>query len=206
MKVEPKKILTLAAHTDDVEIGCAATLHKFKEADVKVIAFSLAPGENVEREFSNSMDLLNTEWSRKGMLEYDLHKMRIRELGYNRQQILDILYEEAYGTKYDLVLCPSSFDTHQDHKVIRDECFRAFKKTTIFGYEMPWNNRTFDSDVFVEVSEANLKSKLKHFDCYKSQTSRKFFSEDYIFSMAKYRGFQTGVEYAEAFELIRMVI
>jgi LmbE family N-acetylglucosaminyl deacetylase len=70
MKVEPKKILTLAAHTDDVEIGCAATLHKFKEADVKVIAFSLAPGENVEREFSNSMDLLNTEWSRKGMLEY----------------------------------------------------------------------------------------------------------------------------------------
>jgi hypothetical protein len=71
---------------------------------------------------------------------------------------------------------------------------------------MPWNNRTFDSDVFVEVSESNLKSKLRHFDCYKSQTSRKFFSEDYIFSMAKYRGFQAGVEYAEAFELIRMVI
>ena len=44
MKIEPKKILTLAAHTDDVEIGCAATLHKFKDADVKVIAFSLKLG------------------------------------------------------------------------------------------------------------------------------------------------------------------
>ena len=205
MKVEPKKILTLAAHTDDVEIGVGASLYKFKEADVKVIAFSLAPGEDVTHEFENSMELLKNEWSRKGNVEYDLHKMQIRELGYDRQQILDILYEEAWGNDYDLVFCPSSFDTHQDHAVVRDECFRAFKKTTILGYEMPWNNRTFDSDVFVEVSEQNLQSKLKHFDCYKSQVSRRFFSEDYITSMAKYRGYQAGVEYAEAFELIRMV-
>ena len=71
---------------------------------------------------------------------------------------------------------------------------------------MPWNNRKFESDVFVEVSESDLKNKLKHFDCYKSQSNRTFFSEDYIRSMATYRGFQCGVQYAEAFELIRMVI
>ena len=205
MKIEPKKILTLAAHTDDVEIGCAATLHKFKDADVKVIAFSLAPGEDLTHEFKNSMDILkNTR--RNGTVDYDLYKMEMRELGYNRQKILDILYEESSSTNYDLVTCPSSFDTHQDHKVIRDECFRAFKKTTIFGYEMPWNNRKFESDVFVEVSESDLKNKLKHFDCYKSQVNRSFFSEEYIRSMATYRGFQCGVQYAEAFELIRMVI
>ena len=197
MKVDIKNILTLAAHTDDVEIGCGASLYKFNDANIKVIAFSLAPGEGVEDEFDESMELLGAD--------YDLHKMQIRELGYDRQQILDILYEEAWGNDYDLVFCPSSFDTHQDHAVVRDECFRAFKKTTILGYEMPWNNRTFDSDVFVEVSEQNLQSKLKHFDCYKSQVSRRFFSEDYITSMAKYRGYQAGVEYAEAFELIRMV-
>ena len=206
MKTEPKKILTLAAHTDDVEIGCAATLHKFKDADIKVIAFSLAPGEDVTHEFKNSMDILKSSWTRKGTVEYDLYEMEMRELGYNRQKILDILYEESSSTNYDLVTCPSSFDTHQDHKVIREECFRAFKKTTIFGYEMPWNNRKFESDVFVEVSESDLKNKLKHFDCYKSQSNRTFFSEDYIRSMATYRGFQCGVQYAEAFELIRMVI
>jgi len=206
MKVEPKKILTLAAHTDDVEIGCIATLHKFKDADIKVIAFSLAPGEDVTHEFKNSMDILKSSWTRKGTVEYDLYEMEMRELGYNRQKILDILYEESSNTNYDLVMCPSSFDTHQDHKVIRDECFRAFKKTTIFGYEMPWNNRKFESDVFVEVSESDLKNKLKHFNCYKSQVNRSFFSEEYIRSMATYRGFQCGVQYAEAFELIRMVI
>jgi LmbE family N-acetylglucosaminyl deacetylase len=152
------------------------------------------------------MDILKSSWTRKGTVEYDLYEMEMRELGYNRQKILDILYEESSSTNYDLVTCPSSFDTHQDHKVIREECFRAFKKTTIFGYEMPWNNRKFESDVFVEVSESDLKNKLKHFDCYKSQVNRSFFSEEYIRSMATYRGFQCGVQYAEAFELIRMVI
>ena len=71
---------------------------------------------------------------------------------------------------------------------------------------MPWNNRSFDSDVFIEVTDKNLDSKLKHFECYKSQTNRSFFTSDYIFSMAKYRGYQCGVDYAEAFELIRMVL
>ena len=32
------------------------------------------------------------------------------------------------------------------------------------------------------------------------------FSREYIFSMAKYRGYQAGREYAEAFEIVRMII
>ena len=205
MKVDIKNILTLAAHTDDVEIGCGASLYKFKDANIKVIAFSLAPGEDVKHEFGNSMELLKNDWGRRGSVEYDLHEMQIRELGYNRQKILDILCEEAWGNEYDIVFCPSSFDTHQDHAVIREECFRAFKKTTILGYEMPWNNKTFDTDLFIDVSEENLDKKVKHFSCYKSQVNRHFFTKEYIFSMAKYRGYQAGKKYAEAFEIIRMI-
>ena len=198
MKVDIKNILTLAAHTDDVEIGCGASLYKFNDANIKVIAFSLAPGEGVEDEFDESMELL--------CADYDLHKMQIRELSYSRQEILDVLYKEAKNTKYDLIFCPSSFDTHQDHAVIRDECFRAFKKTTVLGYEMPWNNRTFDSDVFIEVDEDQLNKKVEHFKCYKSQVNIQSFTKEYIYSMAKYRGYQVGLEYAEAFETIRMLI
>ena len=198
MKVDVKNILTLAAHTDDVEIGCGASLYKFSDANIKVIAFSLAPGKGVESEFDDSMSILGAN--------YDLHKMQIRELSYSRQEILDILHKEANSKEYDLVFCPSSFDTHQDHAVIRDECFRAFKKTTILGYEMPWNNRTFNTDVFIEASENNLEKKVEHFKCYKSQINKQFFTREYIFSMAKYRGYQAGREYAEAFEIVRMII
>ena len=95
MKVDVKNILTLAAHTDDVEIGCGASLYKFSNANIKVIAFSLAPGKDVESEFDNSMSILG--------VNYDLHKMQIRELGYNRQEILDVLYREANDKEYDLI-------------------------------------------------------------------------------------------------------
>ena len=201
MNMEFKNILTLAAHTDDVEIGCGATLYKIKESDdvnIKVIAFSLAPGDGIEEEFKESMGILD--------VTYDLHYMDIRYLNDFRQDILDILYRESMENSYDVVFCPSSFDTHQDHVVVHDECFRAFKKTTILGYEMPWNNRSFDSDLFVEVNENHLDKKVEHFKCYKSQVNRQFFTKEYIYSVAKYRGYQAGKEYAEAFEVIRMIM
>ena len=50
MKNKYKNILALAAHTDDVEIGCGATLYKLKESNdvnIKVLAFSLAPGDKI---------------------------------------------------------------------------------------------------------------------------------------------------------------
>ena len=108
--------------------------------------------------------------------------------------------------KYDLVLCPSSHDHHQDHQVIYEECFRAFKKTSIFGYEMPWNNRTFSTDIFVKLTKENLDEKFKMLDCYKTQGERAFMNKNYIFDMARTRGLQIDSEFAECYEAIRVVL
>ena len=70
----------------------------------------------------------------------------------------------------------------------------------------PFEPPSFNTDVFIEASENNLDKKVEHFKCYKSQVNRHFFSREYIFSMAKYRGYQAGREYAEAFEIVRMII
>ena len=43
---------------------------------------------------------------------------------------------------------PAYNDVHQDHKVIYEEGVRAFKNTSIFLYEMPWNNLNFKNQVF----------------------------------------------------------
>ena len=203
MKNEYKNILALAAHTDDVEIGCGATLYKLKESNdvnIKVLAFSLAPGDKntVTDEFSKSMEMMNAD--------YELYDIPIRYLSDNRQVVLDALYKESKQNQYDIVFCPNSFDTHQDHEVVNRECFRAFKKTSILGFEMPWNVRTFNYDLFVEVSEQNLNSKVSHFECYQTQLHRPYFTKDYVFTSAKYRGYQSGKKYAEAFEVIRMVM
>ncbi len=108
--------------------------------------------------------------------------------------------------KPDLVFLPSSYDTHQDHQTIHNEGFRAFKNCSILGYEQPWNNATFKTDVFIILSHLDLENKMTALDCYKSQVSRFFFDSDFIYSLAKTRGVQIGEEYAEAFEMIRWII
>jgi len=101
---------------------------------------------------------------------------------------------------------PSLNDIHQDHSTIANEGLRAFKNTTILGYELIWNNLTFSTTSFIKLDEEHLSKKVYALDAYKSQKGRDYMSKDFIFSLAKTRGVQIGVNYAECFEVVRWVI
>ena len=197
-------ILAFGAHPDDVELGCGGFLSKLKKQGVviDVVAFSeaqpLSVGNPV-KEFKNAMKIIAVN-------KVDFLGYKPRYFYEKRQDILEYLWNKNKSDNYDLVLCPSSYDNHQDHQVIYQECFRAFKKTSILGYEMPWNNRTFSTDVFVKLNEKNLNEKFKMLDCYKTQGERAFMNKDYIFDMARTRGLQIDTDFAECYESIRMVI
>ena len=107
---------------------------------------------------------------------------------------------------YDLVLMPSLKDIHQDHITIAQEGLRAFKNTTILGYELIWNNLSFDTTCFIKLNHSNIESKFQALQCYQSQSGRDYMARDFIFSLAKTRGVQIGAEYAESFEVVRWVI
>jgi len=108
--------------------------------------------------------------------------------------------------KPELVLLPSTSDTHQDYQTISQEGFRAFKKISIVGYEMPYNNLSFSTNLFVVLEEEHVSKKVQALRCYKSQASKIYATADFIMSLASVRGTQIGVKYAEAFEVIRWVI
>ncbi|HRH91229.1 MAG TPA: PIG-L family deacetylase, partial [Agitococcus sp.] len=107
---------------------------------------------------------------------------------------------------FDLVLMPSLKDIHQDHATIAQEGLRAFKGTTILGYELIWNNLSFDTTCFVKLEERHLHAKCSALLEYKSQSGRDYISKDFIFSLAHVRGVQIGAKYAESFEVIRWVM
>ena len=200
----PKNILALSPHTDDIEIGCGGTLKKFFDlgSKIHVINYSLSYNgnqiaPNIEFEFKKSMNLLGAT--------YDMLNFEIRRLEQNRQEILNHLLECGKKTDFDLIFCHSTFDNHQDHQTIQQEAFRAFKHKTILGYELPWNCRQFSTDVFIQLSEEDIKFKEKLIRVYKSQIHRPYMFRDYLKGLSKTRGLQIGVEYAECFELIRGV-
>ena len=206
-----KNVLVLAPHTDDGELGAGATIAKLIESGAKVtyVAFSTAE-ESVPEGFAK--DVLKTEVKHATDVlgiagsELIIYNFQVRKLNYVRQEILENLIQLRNSNSFDLVLTPSLKDIHQDHATIAQESVRAFKNTTILGYELIWNNLSFDTKCFVKLENKHVSLKCKALKEYKSQGSRDYLSEEFIFALAKTRGVQIGTEYAECFEVIRWIL
>lgn len=204
-------ILVLAPHTDDGELGLGGTIHKLISEGKKVtyVAFSTAE-ESVPAGFPK--DILKTEvrnaTTKLGIKSENLivFNYQVRKLNYVRQEILEELIRIRKQQQYDLVFIPSLHDIHQDHTTIAQEGLRAFKNTTILGYELIWNNLTFNTQCFVRLNKGNIEAKVCALKEYRSQGKRDYLSDEFIFSLAKARGIQVGCEYAEAFEVVRLFI
>ena len=204
-------ILVLAPHTDDGEFGCGGTIARYVAQGVRVIyvAFSAAEQSVLPH---LPRDILRTE-VRKATGELGIAKedclvldFEVRRFPELRQQILDKMIELNAIYQTDMVFLPSANDTHQDHQTIAQEGFRAFKRTTLLGYEVPWNNLDFRTSCFVDLSDEFLNKKINALQMYESQKHRTYADAEFIRSLAVTRGVQIGKRYAETFEVVRWVI
>lgn len=206
-----KTVFVLAPHTDDGELGAGGTIARLVEtgADVHYFAFSTAEASVPEH---LPKGILKTEvkaaTSKLGIQPEKLHiyNYEVRKLGYHRQEILEDLIAIRRKVKPNLVFIPSLNDIHQDHMVVAQEGLRAFKATTVLGYELIWNNLNFNTACFVELEQRHLGAKIKALSEYKSQSHRDYMSEEFVTSLMRSRGVQIGCKFAESFEVIRWVI
>lgn len=204
-------VLVLAPHTDDGELGLGGTIDLLvkKGKNVTYIAFSTAE-QSVPEGFPK--DILKTEvkkaTAKLGILPENLmiYNYEVRKLNYVRQEILEELIKIRKQKHFDLVFVPSLHDIHQDHATIAQEAVRAFKNITILGYELIWNNLTFNTQCFVKLSSQNIETKVSALLEYSSQGKRDYLSKEFIYSLARSRGVQVGCQFAEAFEVIRLFL
>jgi LmbE family N-acetylglucosaminyl deacetylase len=211
MNLTPKRVLVLSPHTDDGEFGCGATLAKWigQGSEVFSIAFSSCeesvpaglPKDTLIHEAKDAAKALSIPTNNLTIFNY-----RVRRFSYTRQEILEDMVRLRKDISPDLVMLPSKDDLHQDHLVVAQEGLRAFKHSTVLGYEIPWNNRAFQTTCFCKIDEQHLVAKLKALQSYKSQQFRNYASEDFVRSLARVRGVQAGVEYAESFEVQRLFV
>lgn len=195
-----KNILALSPHTDDAELGAGGSITKLIDngAHVHMMAFSWCEHKQNIESLHQSAEIL-------GIQDVTLHDFPRRIFPEKRQDILQILYDyNKNNPKIDLVFVPSTTDLNQDHQVIAQEAMRAFK-TTILGYEMPWNNIQFTTNSFIPLEEKHVNTKIQALDKYNTQKNRYYFTEDYFRSILRTRGTQIQKHYAEAFEVIRFV-
>jgi len=207
-----ERILVFSPHADDGEITAGGTISRFIEEGASVfhIVFSSCeasvpqgfPSDILRQECLASSLQLEIPSEQLFLLNYE-----VRTFPAHRQEILEDMVKFNKEIKPQLILIPSSSDIHQDHQVIHCEAIRVFKTcSSIWGYEHPWNNLSFTTDVFIILDERHIEKKIRALSQYESQNSRPYFEKQYIKSLACIRGVQVHVRYAEAFELSRLIV
>ena len=208
---EEGRVLVLAPHTDDAELGCGGTVARLVEEgrDVHVAMFSLCDKslpegfftDDLRREFTVAMGEL-------GVCEGSLHVFdyAVREFPSLRQEILEDMVRLRGIVYPSLVLMPSLNDVHQDHATVAQEGLRAFKRSTVLCYEDPWNNFSFQNQMFVTLTDEQLEKKVAAVYADVSQRGRDYTQPEFIRSLAHVRGVQIGVPYAKVFEAPRIVL
>jgi len=205
-----KRALVLAPHTDDGEFGCGGTMARLVEegSEVRYVAFSIAtkslppgfPPDTLAREVRQATAEI-------GIPEESLtvHDFEVRTFLDRRQDILELLIATWEEWKPDVVFQPSLHDVHQDHQVVASEGLRAFKHTTILGYEIPWNNFDFAYQAYLTFEERHLERKAAALARYASQQHRRYADPEYVRNLARLHGANVGREYAECFQVYRIV-
>lgn len=205
LPIKGKTILAVAPHIDDVELGAGATIHSLsRDNEVHYIGLSLPPlveRDEFLKEFASSSEVLGIAPERIILRDYNP-----RDLFGARMEILQLFYDLNTKLRPDIVFIPNSQDIHQSHEVVYAEARRAFKYGTILGYELPWNSMAFSMDVFITVTEEDVQAKVAAINAYRTQKKRMFFANDIVGDLARVRGKQIGREYAECFELVRLIL
>jgi N-acetylglucosamine malate deacetylase 1 len=206
-----KRVLVLAPHTDDGEFGCGGTMARLVDAGVEVryVAFSIAtkslpegfPPDTLAREVREATAEIGLPEER-----LTVHDFEVRTFPERRQDILELLIGLWEDWQPDAVMQPSVHDVHQDHQVVAQEGLRAFKRTTILGYEIPWNNFDFAYQCYVALEKSHVERKVAALERYASQQHRKYANPEYIWNLARTNGVNVGREYAEVFQVYRAVV
>ena len=208
---DKRRVLVLAPHTDDGEFGCGGSIARFLDEGKEVfyVAFSTAEQSVPEGFASNALEIEVRNATKILGIRPDhliVYGYEVRKLNYVRQEVLEELVKIKREIEPDLVFLPSGDDLHQDHQTVHMEGLRAFKQTTILGYELPWNTITFHARAFVSLDDAHLEKKVAALKAYESQAGRPYASEEFLRSWARTRGTQIGTRYAESFDVIRWVV
>jgi len=205
-----ERALVLAPHTDDGEFGCGGTMARLVDegADVRYVAFSIAtrslpegfPPDTLAREVREATAELGISADNLTVHDFD-----VRTFPDHRQAILELLIELWNDWRPDVVFQPSLHDIHQDHQTIAAEGLRAFKRTTILGYEIPWNNLDFAYQAYVALERTHIERKEAALARYASQQHRRYANPEYIWNLARTHGINVNREYAEVFQVYRLI-
>jgi LmbE family N-acetylglucosaminyl deacetylase len=201
-ETEPRRVLAIGAHSDDIEIGCGGTLLKLIEqkAVSEVCWVVLSGGTDRAVEARTSAEAMLEGVPQAEILLRDFPD---GFFPYEGQRIKDFFEQLKADYSPDVVFTHQRADLHQDHRVCCELTWNTFRDHLILEYEVP----KYDGDMsapnaFVPIEEHLHRRKIDHLmDHFGTQRSKRWFQEDLFSSLLRLRGMECNSpsSYAEAF-------
>lgn len=200
-----KRVCFIGAHPDDIELGCGALISNIgNRADILCVTLSDNKKnpelQNLVAEHKASMAVLGVAGNQDIVKDFET-----RRFPQVRQEILETMLDIKRTFKPEIVFVHTKNDIHQDHATVTDEALRAFRGTTVLGFDVLRSSYGFFPHFLFEVSEQDVEKKLAALAEYKTYTSRYYFDSQITRATMIRHGALAERPFAEGFDLLRVV-
>lgn len=218
-----KNILVVAAHPDDEVLGVGGTLCRHRDTGDKIAILILANGEDsrgskiadADKRFAQAKKVAT-------FLKAELYLENFPDNAFNVVSLLEItkkVEKVLFKVKPDIIYTHHNGDLNIDHRITSEAVLTAARPIlskkihAILAFETPssteWqvkDYRQFAPNYYVDISKyMALKKKLLMI--YKDELRKYPHSRSLegIEILAKYRGMESGIKAAEAFQVLRII-
>lgn len=200
-----KRILFFGAHPDDIEIGCGALIAQIAgKTDIRCVTLSDNQKNpdlgNLVEEHYKSMEVLGVHRE-----QVELGPFETRRFPESRQQILEFMLAKRKEFRPDIVFVHTRADIHQDHGVVTEEALRAFRGTSVLGYDVIRSSYGFFPTFLIQVSEQEVAKKVEALAQYSTYKTKYYFESEVTRSTLVRFGAICERPYAEGFDILRIV-
>lgn len=205
LELSPRKVLCLGAHSDDIEIGCGGTILRLAERgelEVYWVVFSSGPVRAEEARRSAARFLEG--------VPHTVRVLEFRDTFFPAQWALVKETFQRIASEFapDLIFTHAREDRHQDHRVISDLTWNAWRDRLILEYEIPkWDGDLGTPNVYVRLEERHVRRKVEILlEAFPSQRGKHWFDAETFNALMRLRGLEAATRYAEAFYGRKLVV
>jgi LmbE family N-acetylglucosaminyl deacetylase len=206
---KPLRVLCLGAHSDDIEIGCGATILRLAARRPRPEFHWVVWSAGGERELEAKRGA-RTFLGPGASKAIRVHAFRDGFFPAQFAEIKQAFESMAREFRPDIVFTHARDDRHQDHRVVSDLTWNTFRNQLILEYEIPkWDGDLGRPNFYVPVSEATARRKSEGLlSVFGSQRSKDWFSRETFLGLMRVRGMEcrAAEALAEAFYARKVII
>ena len=217
------RILVISVHPDDETLGCGGTILKHKNNNDEIYWLILTKADKkigFTKEFitkrKTEIETVSNLYGFKEVFNLDFITTKLHAIDFNI--IIDNISKVINETKPQIIYMNNRTDIHTDHQIAAKailSCTKSFRYPfieKILMYECiseteiapPFPENIFLPNVYSDISDY-IDKKLEIMTIYESEVQNPPMprSLENIRALARFRGASCGVDYAEAFMLVR---